>query len=76
MIKKVKLQKYLLMLAIENKDEEIKNPQTGIEDYSLVILTTIVVLAVVVYGFRKNKNKDYKSYSFDKRRKSYCGSNW
>ena len=47
-------------LAIGNKDEEIKNPQTGIEDYSLVILTTLVVLAVVVYGFRKNK-KQFKT---------------
>ena len=47
-------------LVIENKDEEIKNPQTGIEDYSLVILTIIVVLAVVVYGFRKNK-KQFKT---------------
>ena len=47
-------------LAIGNKDEEIKNPQTGIEDYSLVILTTLVVLAVAVYGFRKNK-KQFKT---------------
>ena len=47
-------------LAIGNKDEEIRNPQTGIEDYSLAILTTIVVLAVVVYGFRKNK-KQFKT---------------
>ena len=47
-------------LVIGNKDEEIKNPQTGIEDYSLVILTTLVVLAVVVYGFRKNK-KQFKT---------------
>ena len=47
-------------LAIGNKDEEIKNPQTGIEDYSLVILTTIVVLAVAVYGFRKDK-KQFKT---------------
>ena len=47
-------------LAIGNKDEEIRNPQTGIEDYSLAILTIIVVLAVVVYGFRKNK-KQFKT---------------
>ena len=47
-------------LVIGNKDEEIKNPQTGIEDYSLVILTTLVVLAVAVYGFRKNK-KQFKT---------------
>ena len=47
-------------LAIGNKDEEIKNPQTGIEDYSLIILTTLVVLAVAVYGFRKNK-KQFKT---------------
>ena len=47
-------------LVIGNKDEEIRNPQTGIEDYSLVILTTIVVLAVAVYGFRKNK-KQFKT---------------
>ena len=47
-------------LVIGNKDEEIKNPQTGIEDYSLVILTTLVVLAVVVYGFRENK-KQFKT---------------
>ncbi len=47
-------------LVIGNKDEEIKNPQTGIEDYSLIILTTLVVLAVVVYGFRKNK-KQFKT---------------
>ena len=47
-------------LVIGNKDEEIKNPQTGIEDYSLIILTTLVVLAVAVYGFRKNK-KQFKT---------------
>ena len=47
-------------LAIGNKDEEIRNPQTGIEDYSLAILTIIVVLAVAVYGFRKNK-KQFKT---------------
>lgn len=47
-------------LVIGNKDEEIKNPQTGIEDYSLVILTTLVVLAVAVYGFRKDK-KQFKT---------------
>ena len=47
-------------LAIGNKDEEIKNPQTGIEDYSLIILTTLVVLAVAVYGFRKDK-KQFKT---------------
>ena len=47
-------------LAIENKDEEIRNPQTGIEDYSLAILTIIVVLSVAVYGFRKNK-KQFKT---------------
>ena len=47
-------------LAIGNKDEEIRNPQTGIEDYSLAILTTLVVLAVAVYGFRKNK-KQFKT---------------
>lgn len=47
-------------LAIGNKDEEIRNPQTGIEEYSLAILTIIVVLAVVVYGFRKNK-KQFKT---------------
>ena len=47
-------------LAIGNKDEEIRNPQTGIEDYSLAILTIIVVLSVAVYGFRKNK-KQFKT---------------
>ena len=47
-------------LAIGNKDEEIKNPQTGIEDYSLIILTTLIVLAVAVYGFRKDK-KQFKT---------------
>ena len=47
-------------LVIGNKDEEIKNPQTGIEDYSLIILTTLIVLAVAVYGFRKDK-KQFKT---------------
>ena len=47
-------------LAIGNKDEEIKNPKTGIEDYSIAIIATIIVLAIIIYGFTKNK-KQFKT---------------
>ena len=38
-----------------NKEEQIKNPETGIKDYGIIVGVSIGVLAIVIYCFNRNK---------------------
>ena len=40
---------------ITNREEQIKNPETGLKDYGIIVGVSIGVLAIVIYCFNRNK---------------------